>query len=311
MGRVLISFSAVLMAVSSVPASAATLELEPSSDWTLREYDDRCRIMRKFGEGEDEVTLWIEKAGAGRFVNMTAIGRPFRNPYGPRIRIAARPEESIIRGFISNTSSTGRPVISMFGVSLISFESPEVGEITQSNDEEAVDLSAGVVEGGAPLSPQIIEQRYDALQTIELSGALVQKVSLETGGIATMMEQLQQCADTIPQRQKNIVEGEVVQRARGAGTEGEREWAQRIQANYPPYLLRERAQGTVAVRVQINPQGRASYCEVTGHTGPAGFNDAACLAMLRYSRFQPAKDRNGDPMWGSYATRITYRLTQG
>ncbi len=308
MARVLIAFSASLMAVPSGPASAATLELEPSSEWRLREYDDRCRISRKFGEGENEVTLWIEKAGAGRFVNMTAIGRPFRNPYGPRIRIAALPEESIIRGFISNTSSTGRPVISMFGVSLISFESPEVDEFTQSDEEEAVDMNAGVVDDVAPLTPQIIEQRYNALQAIELSGALVQKVSLETGGIAAMMEQLQQCADTLPQRRANILDGEVVQGGQGAGTEGEREWAQQIQANYPSYLLRERAQGTVAVRVQINRQGRASYCEVTGHTGPAGFNDAACLAMMRHSRFQPAKDSNGDPMWGSYSTRITYRL---
>ncbi len=307
MMRVLVSICAAVMAISAVPVGAATLELEPSSEWRLREYEDKCRMIRKFGTGEDEVTLWIEKASAGRFVNMTAIGRPFRNPFGQRITLSVNQEEPLRRGFIRTTSSTGRSVISMFGISLISLKSPTDSETSRSDDEEKVDLKAGVIEGDAPLSPQILQQRYDALNAIELSGALVQKVSLETGGIAAMMAQLQQCVDTLAQRRSNFVAGEEPG-GQGARTEGEREWAQMIQANYPPYLLREMAQGTVGVQVQVNREGRASYCQVTAYTGPAGLNDAACLSMMRFARFRPAQDENGSPIWGTYTTRITYRI---
>ena len=300
MGRALVLLCLSGVAMMAAPVSAATLELEPASEWRLRDYDDKCRMIRTFGDGEDAVTLWIEKAGAGRFINMTVIGRPFRSPYGTRVSLAFRPGDPISRGFIRSTSSKGRPVLTLFGVSAISHEPEPIAE----GEEETVDLTATDADS---LAPEILSRRYDEVEAIELSGALVQKVSLKSGGLGSMMVQLERCAETLPGKRPNVSSGEG-DRAQGASARDVAVWAPQIQANYPAYLLREMAQGTVGVRVQINPEGRATFCEVREYTGPAGFNDAACLAMMRYSRFNPARDGDGNPVWGTYSTRVTYRI---
>lgn len=261
-------------------------------------------MIRTFGEDEDRVTLWLDKAGAGRYVNLTAIGHPFRNPYGSRTKIAFRPGVSISRGYISNTSSKGRPVLSMFGVAPISFEPEPVSEADYEGEEETVDLTAP---NTGLADPEVLRARFDAVEAIELSGALVQKVSLKTGGLAIMMEQLQRCADALAEkRPRSYSAGS--QTAKAAATRDAADWATKIQANYPSYLLREMAQASVGVRVQVNPEGRATFCEVIENSGPAGFSDAACLAMIRYSRFYPATDEDGNPAWAAFATKVTYRI---
>ena len=96
--------------------------------------------------------------------------------------------------------------------------------------------------------------------------------------------------------------------ARGARTKNERSWAARIQENYPARALREEIEGTVGVRVTVNPDGRAANCSVTASSGSDILDAAACQGMERYARFDPALDAAGNPTNGSYSTRITYRL---
>lgn len=96
--------------------------------------------------------------------------------------------------------------------------------------------------------------------------------------------------------------------ARGASTRDEGRWAARIQENYPSRALREEVEGTVGVRVTVTPDGRAANCQVTASSGSSDLDQAACVGMERYARFNPALNAVGDPISGSYATRITYRL---
>ncbi|MEL7199463.1 MAG: energy transducer TonB [Pseudomonadota bacterium] len=288
-------------------ASAETLVLEPTSEWKLREYDDKCRVNRSFGEGDDRVTLWIYKGGPGRYFNITAIGRPFRNPYGARVKIGFTPGESISRGYIATTSSKGRPVISMFGVPAVSFQSGAADEPEAKAEEVASGLQLANADGLA--SAEEIAGRFDAIQSLDISGALVQKLSLKTGPLTDILPLLQTCIDRMPSKRAQYPrqEGSNFQGPRAVG---EREWAPKISADYPSYLLRERKEGSVLVRVQISPEGRATFCEAVRFTGAPGFADAACRAMIRNSRFNPALDEKGQPVWGSYQLRVTYRLNK-
>lgn len=297
------AFGCLLLAGVTAPAFAQTLE--PAGEWTIRDYEDKCRASRAFGEGEDRVSLWIDKASAGNFVNITLIGRPFRDPYGARTKIAFSPGEPLNRGFVQNVSSKGRPVLTMFGVAPVSLAENIATDETATPGEETVDLAA--TSAPTKASAPIISARLDAIEAIEVSGAVMTKVSLKTGSLLAMMEGLQECADTLSDSRLKTPSGDN-HKGQGPRDRDTIKWAPMIQANYPSYLLREGAQGSVGVRVQINPQGRATFCEVIEHTGPAGLNDAACLGMLRYSRFDPAKDKDGTPIWGIYQTKVTYRL---
>jgi periplasmic protein TonB len=96
--------------------------------------------------------------------------------------------------------------------------------------------------------------------------------------------------------------------ARGATTRNEASWARRIQENYPTRAQREGTEGTVGVRVTVTPDGRAAGCSVTSSSGSDVLDQAACQGMERYARFNPALNAAGDPIAGSYSTRITYKL---
>lgn len=81
----------------------------------------------------------------------------------------------------------------------------------------------------------------------------------------------------------------------------------RILEGYPVRAKREGLQGTVAVAVIVDKSGRSKNCEVTHSSGHASLDEAACKNMLRYSRFEPALDPDGNPIAMAYGQLITYR----
>lgn len=96
--------------------------------------------------------------------------------------------------------------------------------------------------------------------------------------------------------------------ARGVQPKGQRQWAARIQENYPRRAAQEEIEGTVGVRVTVTADGRATGCSVTGSSGSGILDDAACKDLERYGRFEPALDADGNPISAGWSTRITYKL---
>ncbi len=104
------------------------------------------------------------------------------------------------------------------------------------------------------------------------------------------------------------VKEKVPSKARGVKTKGERGWVQRITNDYPSRAAREEIEGTVGVRVTVTADGRATGCSVTSSSGSSILDDAACKAVERYARFEPALNDAGEPINAPWSTRITYRL---
>jgi protein TonB len=98
--------------------------------------------------------------------------------------------------------------------------------------------------------------------------------------------------------------------ARGATPDGQGRWAARIQENYPARAIRDEVEGRVGVRVTIGTNGRVTACTVTGPSGSADLDRAACEGMERYARYNPALDAAGNPIQGSASTTIVYQLSR-
>lgn len=303
----LVIAGAAALVAGVTPASAAPIRLKPTSDWKLLQYDDKCRMTRTFGEGENETTLWLDKGGPGPGMNITVIGRPVRSPYGAYVRVGFAPGEPVDRNFITATSSKGRPVLGLFGVQPVSqaAEKPEGEAPAAVQGEESVDFAEASVAEFASI--ETLKKRYAAITALELSGALIDPLTLELDGVFPMADRLFVCTTELSKQlaRKPLVEGGA---AKGVTTVDAASWAAKIQENYPAHLLRAEQQGTVAVRLTVNKEGRASFCEVTGYSGPASFNETACLQLLRHARFDPARDASGAPVAAFYSTRITYKL---
>jgi len=78
--------------------------------------------------------------------------------------------------------------------------------------------------------------------------------------------------------------------------------------DYPIEALRREEQGTVAVNLQIDTQGRVSRCTISTSSGSDALDRKTCEILVSRARFTPAKDMDGRPVSDSYSQRITWRL---
>jgi periplasmic protein TonB len=85
-------------------------------------------------------------------------------------------------------------------------------------------------------------------------------------------------------------------------------WMGRIQNDYPSAALRAEASGTVSFLATVSPNGRALRCQVTGSSGHAALDEAACRGMTRYARFNPAIGEEGNPIEGEWSGTLRYVL---
>lgn len=79
-------------------------------------------------------------------------------------------------------------------------------------------------------------------------------------------------------------------------------------ADYPVRALRDGREGTSVVRWQIGLTGRVENCTVTRSSGHADLDRAACAALTRRGRYDPARDANGDPVVSSASRNVVWRL---
>lgn len=84
------------------------------------------------------------------------------------------------------------------------------------------------------------------------------------------------------------------------------QWAQRTQWNFPPEARRAGLSGKVTVRLTIGTIGRAESCEILQSSGHAILDEAACSSSMRYARFEPARDAQGNATTGTVDKTINY-----
>lgn len=291
MGRI-INTLAMVMAVAvtitgSEPALADDeLTLAPSAEWRFREYDDRCRASRTFGEGKDRTTLWIEQGGEDSNYNLTLIGRPLRHPYGPGIHIRFGDEPETIRSYISAKSSKGRPVLRMYGVN---FVQPEM-EKGQSNPTPDLSVDAA---------------RLDAIDSLSLRSAIVKPIQLKIGSMSEPYAFLNICGAKL-----SVLLSEAGRplsaEARPPTPIDPEDWLR--DKDYPAYLARARMEGELSVRITVNTAGKASSCFVVESNKPQLFDDTVCLGLMRRARFEPALNASGEAVPSYYFYKVTFRM---
>jgi protein TonB len=81
-----------------------------------------------------------------------------------------------------------------------------------------------------------------------------------------------------------------------------------VTGDYPPSALRRGDEGTTRFRVVVGTDGRVDACEVTGSSGNAELDAAACRNIERRARFEPASDGNGQKVVGTYTSSVSWRI---
>lgn len=79
-------------------------------------------------------------------------------------------------------------------------------------------------------------------------------------------------------------------------------------ADYPATALRAAKEGTTAVAVTINPEGRVDGCFVESSAGDASLDSATCRILGSRARFEPARNAQGQPVPSAMTVRIRWQL---
>ena len=70
--------------------------------------------------------------------------------------------------------------------------------------------------------------------------------------------------------------------------------------------MREDREGTTGFRVSYDASGKPTGCDITSSSGHADLDAETCKLVMRRARFDPAKDRAGNPSGGSFSSRIKW-----
>jgi TonB family protein len=84
-------------------------------------------------------------------------------------------------------------------------------------------------------------------------------------------------------------------------------WARRVQASYPPELLRAGRSGVVNIRLIIGADGKPVSCMSNKDSPDRAFEEHACETTMRAARFEPALDASGAPVASYFTTVIAYQ----
>ncbi len=300
--RILLSGSLIAELLCSVPVQAAEpLRLKPSTKWLLNYADDSCRLARKFGEGEQQVTLFFDQLEPGDEFQVILSGKPLEPGQSNYSRM-----ETSLRFGPSETTSDGEATVGKLN---------ELPALLVSGEQRLIPLSEAEKEarrvayerGFEPAKiPPIEASREKAVTFIEVSKALKRDLILETGPMDVPMAALRECSWDMIRSWGLDVEQQKSLSREVSRANPRRVWIDG--SDYPTKMLRGGYEGVVNFRLLIDAKGTATSCHIQTSTRPKEFDDAVCRIVMRRVRFNPALDANGNAVPSYYRQTINFRL---
>ncbi len=283
--------SVAVIAVLAIPVQAAAADdellLEPSDAWNIRYDEDKCRLLRSFGSGDDQTLLQIDQTGTEPFYTLALFGRPLDETRGTTMSIQFGPHEGASeRSFLAGRlQDEDIPFIIMHGIHLAPVPSNmKIGTFV------AVDIGAA---------------REAAIDRIVLDRGLHKRLVLHTGSLGEPLSAMRTCSQDLAKHLGLDSEGQA-SLSRRAEVINAGEVARRIP--YPPEMIRRDTEGEVDFRVIVNEHGKATTCQIARSTRPAVFDDIVCHTIMRLAEFEPALDREGNPTASYYESRVRFEI---
>ena len=80
--------------------------------------------------------------------------------------------------------------------------------------------------------------------------------------------------------------------------------------DYPMKSFERKFEGVTRFDLLIDPQGRVAGCTVTGPSGDPQIDKATCFLSMKRAKFRPARNSEGQPVWGTYRTQAVWTLPE-
>jgi TonB family protein len=276
-----------------IPAAAAEegpLTLAPSSKWNAHYADDFCRLSRSFGEGPDQIMLFIDRFAPSDSFRLILAGK-MMGRMDKRATATLRfgsvlPEQTL--DFFPGSIGNDVPAW-VFG------ETTRIRPYSEDKDNEPV-------EPGAPISAE----EEASVMAIHIGRPLWRPTLLQTGSMTGAFAALRTCTDELMTHWGIDVERHrtLTRAATPAAPPGS--W---IKSNdYPANMLAKWQPGLVQFRLIVGADGVPTACHIQQSTNSGGFDEAVCKGLMKRARFEPALDAEGKPILSVYINLVRFQM---
>lgn len=294
---------ALCLLLADLPISTAfatPLVLEPSSDWTLHVQEDNCQLLRKFGQGQDELTVQFDTRSPAESPSLMLIGEPvsFRGEK-TSLKLSMLPgggsyswvDNSVTRG----STLDGKPTLLVSYVPFV--DKPD------STKPKYADFHAR-------RRLVLMPARIAAIDSMLVEPALKPPLLLKLGSMAEPYASLRRCGMNVV-RSWGIEPTDTAQMPETypSPRRGADSW---IAALPLPRATSQRSDRAEArVRLMVDEQGRPYDCKINVTMVKAGFVDETCQYLMHNAKFDPALNAAQKPVKGWWTTVIRFQMRNG
>jgi TonB family protein len=80
--------------------------------------------------------------------------------------------------------------------------------------------------------------------------------------------------------------------------------------DYPMKAFERNAEGVTRFEMLISPEGRVAGCTVISSSGDEELDRASCFLSTKRAKFRPARNLDGQPVWGTFRTQALWALPE-
>lgn len=261
---------AMLMTGMLLPAAAAPVRLEPNGKWLVEYGAEGCTLARSFGTAADTfVVAW----------RVMPVGN------GAQMVISRRARDDGLRRAMATLS------FSADKQQEVPFEAFSYGN--QGMRRHHIDVQTEMFRDAVP----------NSVLTIRLSDGPMLQLSMP--GLSKAWAAVSTCNANLL-KDWGIDQASLARVATPAEAISRGNWI--TQEDYPRAAITNGQVGTTAMAWMIGADGKVTQCHIVVSSGTPALDNAACGAIMKRSRYLPARDAAGNPVPDMQSRRVVWLL---
>ncbi len=275
--------TAGLVSTATVAAKPRPLvTLTRTGAWVVNYDDNACHLLGQFGDLEDGVVIRMTRYQPGDPFDLTLYGKPFDVR---TLQVKVSLDFGVSDGPIERTGLAGkagtRPMVLAGGM--------RIDGKAASDPDNAL----------PPVDPS--RERAAATLVVGFGGS---DYRLETGPLDLPLAKLRECQTDLVKfwGYDPAVQAQLSRPAKPATSPAR--WA--TSSDFPRAALESGRSGVVKFRLDIDETGKVTKCAVLAQTSPTDFAKTSCDILVRRGKFQPALDKDGQPVRSFWVSSIRW-----
>lgn len=286
-----------LTTTSPLMAKKEAVSLSPSSQWVINFTNDECSLNRKFGEGEDNVIVFISRYQPTDWFEIYFVSERFGKRSGNKpIKIQFGSDNPV------QTAEFSRGLTEQNKPALILSDSLRIAP--PSEIEQRI-LAQKNVPAGFFIA-HITDEQERKVDFIKFTPPRSSEISLETNTMAGAFKALRNCNDGLLDNWGIDVEKHKTITSYVTPKSNPQDWIR--SGDYPRTQLQKGQIAIIQFRLNIDTNGRATDCFIQRSIGDEAFDKAVCNNLLKRSEFNPALDNDGNPMDSYFIDKVRFQL---